>query len=309
MTIFHPWRLFRILAALVWFTPAGNALAQPQTDMLYGFDDFVLHNPDAPGGKVTNYSVTAPGGHWTIAQWDIPGGNLSPFAATAKDYKATAAEADVTISKTPNGAVTVALEQNGAHLPCNHPNGGPRESDLFFGSKPKPDAFERTPLSGFKALRQIFQLSSVGANASTTRPCQTNKGAGIVSVVLTDRDVHPTQTFFYQLIVSTVCREEVRSSPCNKPHADIQFFYMRNPYGANDYLNLLGISMVSGSEIKSVDVDILPRLKRAIAIGPSEMDHDLSHWQIGGVYGGQIIWGDVTLKTVWRNYRLVAVLP
>lgn len=297
---------------LAFLSTSRGAAADTQTDTLFGFDSFQIHNPTAPGGKKTNYSATGSNPHWSIAQWDIPGPKLSPFELKQKEdtteFDATAPEASVQIIEAPPGTLVV-LRQDGAVLPCSHANGAPRESDLFIGSDLKPDQFERLSLSQLSGLIQKAEISAVPGQAETNKACLANKGGAIVSIVMADLAEQPHQTFFYQLTVSLVCREEAGSQPCGKPHHEMTYFSKKNPFGVGDYLPLLGVPFVSGSKLTAIDVDLLPRLKMAIAAGPPSLDHDLSHWRVGGVYAGQLIWGDVTLQTGWRNYRLIAVTP
>ncbi len=303
-------RLCRLLtAALLLLAP--SARAQTQTDLLNGFDNFTIHDPVVSGGKVVNYGATGPNPHWTIAQWNIPGQKLTPFArqdeAGQTEFNATAPEASVKVLETADG-MQVQLSQDGAQLPCDNPGNRPRESDLFIGSKIIPAQFEKTPLSQMTALRQIVWVASTGAPTNPPKNCSLNAGAGIISVVLADKAVHPAQIFFYQLDVSEVCREEPGSRSCNRSHNDLAYYAKTNPFGVGDYLPILGTSYAAGS-LKKIDVDILPRLAKAISEGPPALDHDLSHWRVGGVYGGQLIWGDVKLTTTWRGYRLVAETP
>jgi len=302
--------LFQV--CIMFFILVSGAAAETQTDVLFGFDNFQIHEPTAPGGKKTNYSFTGSNPHWSIAQWDIPGGKLSPFnlkqTGDTSEFDASAPEAAVRIIEAP-ASTLVILRQDGTVLPCSQTDGAPRESDLFIGSDLKPDQFERVSLAQLKALIQKAKISAVPGDAKVSKGCSANKGSAIISIVMADLAVQPHQTFFYQMAVGLVCREEQGSQPCGKPHNEITYFSKKNPFGVGDYLPLLGVPFISGSKLTDIDVNLLPRLKMAIGEGPPALDHDLSHWRIGGVYAGQLVWGDVTLQTGWQDYQLIAITP
>jgi hypothetical protein len=56
---------------------------------------------------------------------------------------------------------------------------------------------------------------------------------------------------------------------------------------------LTGQRTVDPGEIRSIDMDVLPRHKLVIETEPGDIDRDPSHWVLSGVYLGQHIWGDV----------------
>lgn len=307
-------RLSWLLTALLLLS-APVARAQSSTDLLGGFGTFALEAPVTSGVYTkTTYSDTGPAqpgsaGKWNIAQFDIPGSKLSAFkpkqAGGVTEYDAEAAAAAVRVIEAPTGPIVI-LTQKGDTLPCTHPDGRPREWDLFIATPVIAAGLKHTPLTGLIALRQTVNISSVGGPSQISKSCAVNKGGAIISVIMSDDTVQPRQIFFYQLAVSTVCRQEGNGQPCNTNHTDFTYYSNKEPYGADDYLPLLGRAMISGTDLSTLNVNLLPRLIRVIQKGPPSLDKNLSHWVVNSVYAGQHIWGDLTLTTGWQNYRLIA---
>jgi hypothetical protein len=286
------------LALLLCF-PAVPAAAQ---NLLPGFTGFTIDQPPdpPPPGGVKHYGATGVDTPWAVAQWNIPGGALSPFARQADgSFIAKAPEANVRVQ--PGGSVK--LEQTGALLPCEDAKEQPRESDLFFAPVGHPAAV------GLAKLASLHQTADVTADSALLpdHVCPVNQGGAMFAIIVMDKAVHPAQIIFYQLHLSEICHPGPGGTPCPGVH-HLMFYYSRtNPYGTDDYLTMVGHGFIDGSGPVHLDIDMLPRLKAAIAGGPPSMDKDFSHWQLNGVYGGQNIWGGVHLATSWSGYSLTAV--
>lgn len=112
---------------------------------------------------------------------------------------------------------------------------------------------------------------------------------------------------FYKLIFDRLCgiQPKAREQSCRTALDSPQFYFRTNPYGVSDFLPLLGMPLMSGTESRVYDFDLLPRLKKVIQTAPPGSDHNLSHWVISNVYMGQAIWGRVRLSSNWRNVSLV----
>jgi hypothetical protein len=246
------------------------------------------------------YGDTSTSPAWQIAQWDIPGQKLSPFKPMSDGSLISHTdEADVQIK---NGALTIS--QSGAILPCSYSGAKPRESDLFFA----PSVRHFTPLLTLSSLRSLTQTADITVDGAIlpNKTCKVNMGYALMAIVLVDQEVHPAQTFFYQLELSQVCHVIPGGLNCNKKYIR-PFYYSRvNPYGADEYEPMLGQPFFANGANTHFSVNLLPRLKSIIANGPPGMDNNISHWVIANAYYGQHIWGGVTLTTRWSGLQLVA---
>ncbi len=288
-----------LLAALA---PALPAAAQ---NLLPGFTGFTIDEPPdpPPPGGPRHYGATGADTPWVIAQWNIPGGALSPFAP-APDGSLTAAAAEAAVHVLPGHSVEIS--QTGAVLPCETMPGIPRESDLFIAPVHSQLARMGPALASFASLHQLVEVS-VTASLLPQHVCRVNQGSALLAVILVDHAVKPAQSFFYQLALSQTCQPGLGGTPCPAQHHRMFYYFRNNPYGADDYLPMAGHAFIASSTPVHLDIDLLPRLKAAIAGGPSAMDKNLSHWVLASVYCGQHIWGGVTLRTSWSGYQLIAV--
>ncbi len=82
-------------------------------------------------------------------------------------------------------------------LPCSHPGGKPRESDLFFA----PSVRHFTPLLTLSSLRSLTQTADITVDGAIlpSKTCKVNMGYALMAIVLVDQEVHPAQTFFINL--------------------------------------------------------------------------------------------------------------
>lgn len=314
----------QLVAGLFFFGVAYNvnAKANQQTLVAPIGNIGILQAPDPPppGGPHV-YGATGPSPNWSIAQWNIPGGQLSAFRssdATNNEWVASSAEAKVSVSG-PLKNRSVTLWQDGAVLPCTTSAGKPRESDLFLSANsgglhaPSILAMEQKgrsteTLSELQALMIKAQISILEGLSKTQKGCEVNQGSALIGLILTS-DVHShKQTLFYKVILDKLCglQSPERAKTCAAAQAEQVYYARDNPYGVNDFLNLIGGSLMSGQSQRSLELNLLPRLIEAIKNGPKDMDRNPSHWSVTGFYVGQAIWGDVTLRSSWINLQLLA---
>ncbi len=311
-----------LFAGVVALLSAGATAHAAELRLLQPFGIFALReppDPPPPGGPFT-YSVTGSAPNWFISQWNIPGEKMSPFLrSTTGDstvFEAHAAAASVRIVAA-GPATTVTLEQNGAILPCSKADGRPREFDLFIspgkllgpaGGAETNSAGLSVSLAGADSLIETAAIAPRFARIEQDKGCATNKANDMIALILYDKAVRPAQTFFYQLALNRFCgRASVaRTRECAGPPPSYNFFSNRSPFGADDFLPLVGAPFIRSGEQQSFRVDVLPRLKQIINAGPPNMDHDVSHWVVDGLYAGQHIYGDVVLSTEWRDFQITA---
>lgn len=287
--------LFCLAAALL---PARPAAAQ---QLLPPFGSFAIETPQgpSPGHPVQLYGATSASPDWQVAQWIIPGGRLSPFTRRADgSLVSRAAEASVQIT-----GDTLQISQTGAVLPCTL-GPKPRESDLFFA----PTSKRFKPLLALSDLQALIQQADVTATGSVLPDpdCKVNMGYALLAIVLVDLHTHPAQTFFYQLELSKTCHSVPGGFNCGQRYTQ-PFYYSRvNPFGADEYMPLLGRNFLPNGVTEHLSIDLLPRLTAIIANGPPGLDHDPAHWLVATAYYGQHIWGGVTLTSRWSNVTLTA---
>ncbi|TWB21664.1 hypothetical protein [Nitrospirillum bahiense] len=315
---------------LAWALLAGLTLVNAsesqakEVDLLAPHWDFSLREPSDPPAAdgPAAYASTAPGASWNLVAWNISGGDLPPFtrrrSGNVTVFSSTAREASVTIIQARNAThATYKLTQDGAVLPCQGPDGRPRESDLFAspsGKAKPPHESVGVLADGKYALTDLDNLFSDTdvrikyENVKSTKGCAVSQGGPLISVVLNNPTSH--QTLFYQLALSMVCgpQPEDRQRFCNdmltKPRTN--YFFTKDPFGVDDSLPLLGQPFLKSGERRDVRVDILPRLLKLIAEAPAGMDKRPENWRVGGYYNGQHIWGDITLESEWTSARLIA---
>ncbi|MEA1673537.1 hypothetical protein [Nitrospirillum sp. BR 11163] len=312
-------------ALLAGLALGGAHIAQAKdVDLLAPHWDFSLRespDPPAPQGPAA-YASTVPGATWNFVAWNIPGGDLSPFtrqtSGTKTVFSSTAREASVTVTQVKGATyATYKLTQDGTVLPCQGPDGQPRESDLFASPNDKvkpPHESIGMMADGKYALTDLDHLFSDTdvrikyGNLKTTKGCAVSQGGPLISVVLNNPTSH--QTLFYQLALGMICgpQPEDRQRFCNdmvtKPRTD--YFFIKDPFGVDDFLPLLGQPFLKSGERRDVRVDILPRLLKLIAEAPAGMDRRPENWRVGHYYNGQHIWGDITLESEWTTARLIA---
>jgi hypothetical protein len=307
------------LGALATITPFCSTFAA-ETELVSPIGDFAIVEPIDGPGMLDTYGETAPDPTWNIVQWDIPGGKLSPFKTVSPTvFRAQAPEAEVTVTRG-RDPEKVDLRQDGALLPCLE-NGKPRESDLFLGPNgdnlrnikrgmmpARPDA---PALTGMARLVLRVTTSASFVRARTDKGCVVNQAGSLIGIVLSDFAAEPRQTMFYQLTLSHFCGDgpPERLKICNTPVTALAPYFTKDPFGIDDAMPLTGQSYVKAGEIRNIEMDILPRLKRVIETGPGSLDRDPSHWVLGSVYLGQHIWGDVRGETSWSDFHLTADSP
>jgi hypothetical protein len=261
---------------------------------------------------------------WSVGAWNIPGGKLPPFTKRADKegavFSTQAPAARVGIAIEPSGT-RLTLAQNGRVVPCEGKNNRPFEFDLFAApndARVKPPrwpgylspAIQNSDLNALTGL--IFQadVQMTQGLATPGKHCQTNFGNAVVAVILNDRATHPAQVFFYQLFVSRFCGviASIKLPSCGLETKMLQFF-KKNPFGTDDYAPLAGAAWLAPGRKTKIQIDLRPRLISAIETAQGGVDQNLSHWRVGSMYLGQIIYGDVTLQSTWRNVTLTAQTP
>ena len=305
--------LLSLLAAA--FSAQRFTASAAETDLYRSLDGFALREPDnppPPGGPFV-YSQTSSDPHWFVSQWKIAGSKLSPFveshAGNATIYRATTDAAHVTITHAAGDSV-VELGQDGSIVPCLTEAGRPREADLFLTAGHQngitPGSRDGRPLTSLSGLREIATVSFAAEAAPAPKGCDVSKGAVIVAIILRNFAVQPAQTFFYQLLLGDFCLRNGRGRPCDRPVTRMQNYTAKNPFGANDRLTFFDRPLTINAAPRTIDIDILGRLKEAVDNGPAAMDRDVAHWSLTGGYLGLISFGDVRLGSTWSGYRLVA---
>jgi hypothetical protein len=304
-------RIFLSCVMLLFLASGARAATVPVFSPPY---DFVLLGPQyppPPGGPVA-YATTGGTPKWNIANWNIPGGKLPPFTVSRQGtntlFTSRAAESSVVITQISAGTASYQLSQNGAVLPCGT-GGAPLESDLLAGSY-----HQDAPPGKYLALSALTSLISTTTikyqygEATPRHICAVSQGGPLISVILNNRTKH--QTFFYQLELGDVCglQPAARARMCEAAGANPRpsFYSNKNPFGADEPLPLFGEKWLADNETRAIRVDLLPHLIDLVENGPPAMDHDLSHWTMGGYYNGQHIWGDMTMTTTWSHVSLLA---
>jgi hypothetical protein len=319
---------FALSVLCLFFVLLGHVSANAQTqpkDLLSPIHDVgLLAPPDPPGpGGPKFYNWTGATPNWEIAQWNLPESQLSPFKRIESGrmtiFFSTSPEATVKIIKS-SQITEVALAQNGTVLPCETASGIPRESDLLLGPNgdhPNPPGVPglamlgatNLSLSKMNSLTFEADISIIEGNTKTHKGCKVSQGGALLGIVLSDFVANRPQTMFYQLAFDRLCgvQPAAREAMCLSVPSSPEVFSRVPPYGTSDFAPLLGIPLMHSGDSREVNVDILPRLKLVIETGPPGIDHNISHWVIGGLYVGQNIWGDVTMKSNWKNIHLLVL--
>lgn len=309
----------RLIGGVLLMSCAACPVHAAPLELLAPFGDFALRDPVEPTqpGPPVLYDATGHEAGWHIVQWDIPGGRLSPFSRSKSDgvevIDSAAPEAAVRIVRGPRRQ-TIKLVQDGAVLPCTNKDGAPRESDLFFGPKdrsaPGPNALRTGPIPLAK-VRSLVLATIASVHYGTTafpKGCSVNQGTAVAALVLNNPSRHPAQTLFYKISLNPPCgpgpSDRVRA--CLAGTRAAGFYFKRNPFGVDDWLPLLGQPFLAKGERREITIDLLPRLRQLIALGPEQMDHDPAHWVVDNVYAGQHIWGDFRLESTWERFQLLA---
>lgn len=276
--------------------------------------------PPGPGGPKP-YSQTTGPLQWAVGPWGSPGGRMpgfSTFSDGAETIFSTRAPAvGVSVAIGPVGT-TLTLEQDGRVVPCTGSNHKVLEFDLFAEpnsanvKSPRQSRYLwselRGPaLSGLTHLMFGADVTMSEGLATSRKQCRVNSGSVVFAVILVDRSVHPSQVFFYQLLLSRLCGSDasLKLLSCAPPKSMYQYF-VKGPFGTDDYLPLSGKPWLLQGQATKLYVDLLPRLVSAIRTGRGGIDQNLSHWTVGSVYLAQIMYGDVTLQSTWRNICLVS---
>jgi hypothetical protein len=317
-------KLARCLTTMLGLALFGQLACAAEMSLLAPPRDLALKepaDPPPPGGPFT-YAITEGSPNWHIVAWNIPGGKLPPFVqrkvGESTVFGSQAAAAAVEVVKSPNGRVSYRLSQDGSVLPCEAEH-KPRESDLFAApnderAKPPEGPAMVLPQQGKLLLpslsRLVAEATVTVSSGSVISPkgCDVSQGGALISIIL--NNAVSRQTLFYQVKLSIVCgpQPRVRTELCTQSttHPRPFYFSRANPFGVDDPLPMFGQKWIGNNERRTIKIDVLPRLVEHIEHGPSGMDHDPSHWDVGKYYNGQHIWGDVTVTSQWEDIGLIA---
>jgi hypothetical protein len=319
---FKPLALLSLaIAAGLLGAAAASAESRSMFKPPFDFSIRDSREPPAPGGP-RPYTATGPDSAWSVIAWNIPDGDLPPFQRSKSGadtvFVSRAAEATVTVIQQPDGQARYSFSQDGAALPCNTPEGKPRESDLFAHPNGARNQFETSAylakigsikINDLKSLISVATLSYSAQLSVPHRECPVAQGAAVIALIL--RDFVDRQTLFYQMELSQACglQPGPRAARCERlsraPRPN--FFARQTPFGIDDPLPLHGQPFLADGETRKLSIDLLPRVKIAIATGPQGMSRDPSHWTVTGYYNGQIIFGGLRLETTWTDVSLIAV--
>jgi hypothetical protein len=312
---------FLVFAALAC-TGVARADEFPLFAPMSGFSLLESTYPPPPGGPFP-YSQTDGALQWSVGPWGSPGGRMPPFEVTQDGqgnsiFTTHSAGAGVSVIQGLAGT-TLDLEQDGQQLACNDAAGRPKEFDLFAepnGARVKsprlaglfPAGFNNPSLSTLSHLHLSATVTMQESLAVSRKHCQANFANTQFSVILINNVSKPRQVFFYQLLFSRFCGADltIKLNSCHIEKKRIEQYSIRNPYGANDFLPLLGMAWLENGRQTNIQADLLPRLKQAISSGPAGLDKDITHWYIGSVYLGQSIYGDLALHSSWSKISLLA---
>jgi hypothetical protein len=301
---------------------------------------FALAGPDKLTGpvKLDLYARTGPRPNWFIGQWATAGGKLPPFERIAGpngavEFVSRSRAASVSIAQH-GAALSYVLSQNGPSQPCTTAAGRPHEFDLFANTggpqmNPALDSAVATATQGAKppTLAQMTRLDQhvvvevAGAAATETgKHCKINQGNVLTAITLVNDRAKPTQVLFYQLSLYVVCGGVERAS-CER-NLSKPFFWWTDEdgrdhagrvtvrsFGYDQRLPQLGRPLLRIGAHQTLDIDLLPDVLRLIAEGAHGIDTDAAHWRVSGAYHGQSVWGDVSMRTTWSDYRLTAEFP
>lgn len=249
-------------------------------------DGFGLRDPadPPPHGEPTVYSKTVTDPAWLISQWNIDKGALSVFAPSDRGaYSAHAVTASLYIDQT-----SISLAQDGSQLSCSDDHRKPRESDLFFS----PSKFKPIALSNLAALELKFDMTMKSAPGARRGTCAISQGGALIGVVL--RNGPARETLFYQTHLGS---KLLRGTDLVNVDQRALFWYFKaNPFGVDDIPSA------------TRPINLLERLNHVLESGPSTMDRDKNNWVISSLYFGQHVWGNITLRSTWKDLQLLATM-
>eukprot|EP00730_Choanoeca_flexa_P019055 TRINITY_DN9292_c0_g2_i6.p1 TRINITY_DN9292_c0_g2~~TRINITY_DN9292_c0_g2_i6.p1 ORF type:complete len:331 (+),score=52.35 TRINITY_DN9292_c0_g2_i6:124-1116(+) len=215
---------------------------------------------------------------------------------------------------------TVELSQNGHGLPCGE------EFDTFLG--PNTHVYANYP-SGMQPSPPLNELSSLIVRMNITLPmipvvtdrcgtspqCQGNGhvdyGYAVLGVVMDNPSAE--QTLFYQVNLGDT--RDYTGCPHHANACDLsplRWYANQNPFGATDTpqnYNATCLKMSSaspGAVGNAVDyrLDVLPKLLRALAQGPSGLVKMASEWLVSGCYIGLGMQGNVSQSLYVHHFDI-----
>lgn len=112
---------------------------------------------------------------------------------------------------------------------------------------------------------------------------------------------NPPQAFFYQFNTYDSRRE-------NYPGWFLAGEYGEgfNNWGYDEYYDYYGYKeLVPGRSGKTYDINIAPRVRELIASAPGNLDRDLSHWKVKGMYVGSWLNGEAKILSLVDSVDLL----
>jgi hypothetical protein len=270
--------------------------------------------PDATGvgGGQTLYGATGLAANWTIGQWDIPEPLPGFSAGTAKNSFA---------SVTWRGNGRIDLSQDGTNLPCrkSFPSGHtmPDEFDLFAAPlAPRYKGYKLGLRLRPTNLKQMHHLTlqmnlSTGPAKLVDHACQMNVALTVAGLVLVDPSAK--QTFFYQLNFNDLEPQAEGTGMSQSPRRPGWFAVGHsNQTGHGGHYGFGDRVWTSYSEAapatpqgSSYKLDVLPRLRILLNDQTAKgIDRNPAHWQLGGVFFGQSVFGHVAFSSQWQDLGL-----
>ncbi len=242
---------------------------------------------------------------WHIAQW----GNKSLLSPDWRRYAII--EAWYTNSQDGSARVrTLKSYRGGRRVELTHSTLSPAfgcntEFDLFlepndptYSNFPQGFAHHNAapPLNAMTTLRlKAFQKV---LRASQGKRCgrPLDLAATILAVVFVNYHTNPNspQAFFYQFVTFD-----------SRPENYSGWFFSGNygegyyNWGYSEYYDYYGYKeLVPGRSGKTYDINIAPRVKELISSAPGNLDRELSHWKVKGMYVGSLLNGEATIRSV-----------
>jgi hypothetical protein len=242
---------------------------------------------------------------WHIAQW----GSKNPLSPDWRRYAINQAW----YTKGQDGSTrvrTLKSYRGGRRVELMHSTLSPAfgchtEFDLFlepndptYSNYPQGFAHHNAtpPLSAMKTLRlKAFQEV---LHAYQGRRCAApfDLAGTILAVVFINYHTNPNppQTFFYQFNTYDSRLEDYPG-----------WFFTGNygggfnNWGYSEYYDYYGYTeLLPGRSGKIYDINIASRVKELISSAPGNLDRELSHWKVKGMYVGSMLNGEATIRSV-----------
>jgi len=151
------------------------------------------------------------------------------------------------------------------------------------------------PLSAITTLRLKALQEVLHAFQGKRCPAPFNLAGTILAVVFVNYHTKPNspQAFFYQFHTYD-SRPEDFTGWFFTGHSGEGF----NNWGYSEYYDYYGYTeLVPGRPGKAYDINIASRVKGLITSAPGNLDKELSHWKVKGIYVGSMLNGEATIRS------------